>query len=133
MNKKPIVLKEKPTFDILMGVGGKFYPDPSYFMEEVLRMGINKRLPNFPEYHSPSKNKLWLVHWGTKKIFMFATGLKYRIFASEDSEACKKAKEKYGGENVVCLEYGADPTDYMERGCGHINTSGKYTRGREWK
>lgn len=120
--------KKRPCFDILMGVGAKYYPDPSFFIEEVLRLGLSKRLPDIPEFFDPQKNALFLVHWGTRKIFGFVIGLKIRIFAEEDSKECKEAKKKYGENNVICAPLGALPNDFAERGCGRLKGGGKYVK-----
>lgn len=126
MNKN----KNIKTFDILMGVGQKYYADPSFFIEEVLRLGLSKRLPGFPEFFDPSKNALFLVHWGTRNIFGFVVGLKYRVYAPEGSKACEEAKKKFGENNVVCKEFGEDPLDFEERGCGYAKEGGKYVKSR---
>jgi len=120
--------KKKPTFDILMGVGARYYPDPSFFIEEVLRLGLSKRLPDIPEFFDPSKNALFLVHWGTRKIFGFVVDIKIRIIAPEDSELCREAKQKYGEENVICKDLGEDPRDLEIRGCGRLKAGGKYAQ-----
>ena len=114
-----------------MGVGARYYPDPSFFVEEVLRLGFNKRMPGIPEFFDPSKNALWLVHWKDRKIFGFVIGVRFRIFAEEGSEECKKMKRKYGDENVICAPLGSLPGDYAERGCGKMRGDGVYTK-EEW-
>jgi len=127
-NSKTQVKKKKKTFDILMGVGAKYYPDPSFFIEETLRLGLNKRIHQAPEFFNPRKNALWLVHWGTGQIFGLVIGLKYRIFAEPSSEECRKAMKELGPENVICAPLGALPGDSAERGCGRMRGGGMYAK-----
>ena len=122
-------MKPKKTFDILMGVGARFYPDPSYFIEEVLRLGLSKVMPDFPKYFSPAHNKLWLVHWKNRKIFGYVTGLCYRVYAPPESPACEEAKKRYGEENVCCIPYGAAAGDGALRGCGTPSPTKRYLKG----
>jgi len=110
-----------------MGVGAKYYPDPSFFIEEVLRLGLSKRIPDIPGYWNCKKNALWLVHWKTRKIFGCIMGIKIRIVAHPDSVVCREAKKKYGDECVICADLGDLPGDSALRGCGRLRADGKYT------
>jgi len=119
-----------PHFDILMGVGAKYYPDPSFFIEECLRLGVSKRIAEFPPFYCPIKNRLWLVHWGTRKIFGFVTKLVIRLFVDSEDPICKAEKEKRakfcGCDNpscIVCAKFGDLPGDGIERGCGYLRPS----------
>jgi len=127
-NKAKVKCRRKPTFDILMGVGERYYPDPSFFIEEVLRLGLSKRLPDIPEYWDCKENALWLVHWKTRKIFGLVVNVKIRIVAPPNSVVCKAAKEKYGEECVICADLGSLPGDGALRGCGRLRADGKYAK-----
>jgi len=128
-----------PHFDILMGVGQKYYPDPSFFIEEAMRLGVSKRIAEFPPFYCPLRNKLWLVHWGTRKIFGFVTSLRIRMFVDNDDPLCKAEKErraKFCGCDspacIICAKFGDLPGDDVERGCGHLRPSktAKYVRAQ---
>ena len=128
-----------PHFDILMGVGAKYYPDPSFFIEECLRLGVSKRIAEFPPFYCPIKNRLWLVHWGTRKIFGFVTKLVIRLFVDSEDPICKAEKEKRakfcGCDNpscIICARFGDLPGDSISRGCGYLRPSktAKYVRAQ---
>ena len=132
MQKRKANTKQKrKCFDILMGVGAKYYPDPSFFLEECLRLGLQKRVSDFPEYFCPRQNKLWLVHWKTRKIFLAIQDLVFRVLAEPGSEACRQAQRRFGKDNVLCAPPGALPGD-SGRGCGSVSKWGaRYVRRKQ--
>jgi len=124
----------KPCFDILMGVGTRYYPDPAYFIEECLRLGLNKRIAEFPKFFCPRDNLLFLVHWRTRTIFAYVANLTFRVFSDaqlsqildelEKRPWCKACDKSC----VIKAPPGAFPEDSAERGCGHVNTQGRYLK-----
>lgn len=96
-------MSEEKRFDIMMGVGQRYYPDPSYFIDEVLRLGLSKRVAQCPKYFS---GRVWLVHWRTR-----------RFFAMVDGAECRKVTA-------------ADAASEALRGCGTLKPGKEYVRGR---
>lgn len=120
--------RKRPSFDILMGVGAKYYPTPAFFIEECLRLGLSKRLPDWPEFFDCKQSKMWLVHWSNRRIFGFDKGLVLRVYVPEETDVCKDLKKKYGDECVLCAPPGSLAGDDTLRGCGYANPRGRYAR-----
>ena len=90
---------DEKRFDIMMGVGAKYYPDPAFFIDEVLRLGLSKRVAQCPKWWS---GNLWLVHWRTRKFFALMKGGR-----------CREVTGDEAGE---------------ERGCGRPRAGKEYIR-----
>ncbi|RLB08979.1 MAG: hypothetical protein DRG59_03655 [Deltaproteobacteria bacterium] len=114
--------KQKPSFDILMGVGARYYPTPSHFINEAKRLGVSKRIPGYPRFFKTLYNKVWLVHWKTREIFGFFIPQSVEIIG--DAEEIAKVAEKVGAkvEKVDPKKAAAEP----ERGCGKRQVGGGY-------
>jgi len=118
MSKK----EERPSFDILMGVGARYYPTPSHFINEAKRLGVSKRIPGYPRFFRTLHNKVFLVHWKTREIFGFFIPQSVEIIG--DAEEIAKIAKKCGAkvEKVDPKKAAAEP----ERGCGKRQVGGGY-------
>ena len=114
--------QKRKCFDILMGVGQKYYPTPKHFIKEAKKLGVCKRIPTIPKYLCFDKSRIWLVHWRTREIFAYFIPTRVEIVG--DNEQLVEQAKKYGAKikKVDAATVAAEPA----RGCGHRVFGGGY-------
>lgn len=114
--------KKKTCFDILMGVGQRFYPTPKDFINEAKNLGVSKRIPTIPRFFCFGRSKVWLVHWRTREIFAYFIPMKLEIIGA--NEELLKLSKKYEAnvEEIPPEQAAAEPA----RGCGYRSVGGGY-------
>ena len=90
------------VFHVVLGVGKKFYPTVSDFVEEARRMGVSKRIPRDFDFSklTPTKSKLLLVHPRAIQEFSYEVDSKER-YCPRKIKMISQGKVQEGDEVYV--------------------------------